>query len=186
MLGKIFLPIIFLFIALPLLAAECLITKALEDPNLKDNQAFWNEYGDLMAKGRSSDDAMKSLLEKFKSADKDKPSVSTERVQTQTGSRAPTSTRSLQLDVQKRAKKEMERLPQHLKEKVDVFLGEALRPGGIKTVRDNPGKYRLEKLPEFGPNAHSVRLSDGYRVLFDLKEDTISLREINKGHIHGN
>lgn len=186
MLGKIFLPIIFLFIALPLIAGECLITKALEDPNLKDNQAFWNEYGDLMAKGRSSDDAIKGLLEKFKDANNENASASAERAQTQTSSRTPTSTRSLQLDVQRRAKKEIERLPAHLKEKVDVFLGEVLRPGGIKTVRDNPGRYRLEKLPEFGPNAHSVRLSDGYRVLFDLKDDTISIREINKGHIHGN
>jgi plasmid maintenance system killer protein len=61
----------------------------------------------------------------------------------------------------------------------------ALRPGGVKELYDNPGRWHFEKLPEFGPDAHSVRLNNGFRVLFDMKEGRLILREVNKGHIHG-
>lgn len=177
MLNKKLLVLIILLFSLSVFSSECLLTKAMSDPKLKDNKAFWNDYSSLVASGKSSDDALKALSAKYDFSSSRAPTVALS-----VNSPRP----ALRLDVHKRARGEIARLPAPLKKKVDGFLEVILKPGGIKEIRDNPGKWNFEKLVQFGPEAHSVRLNGGYRIMFDLKGDDLILREVNKGHIHGN
>lgn len=167
-----------LLISLPALSGECLLTKATQNPLLKDNELFWKEYSELVAKGHDSNKALDSLIKKY----------DPKAVEVKSGPQVATTTFSppKELKIHKTALKEIDRLPAHLKVKVDSFINEVSSPQGIKAIFDNPGKYHYEKLVQFGNNAHSVRLSNGYRVLFDIKDNEILIRQVNKGDIHRN
>lgn len=157
-----------------LFASSCLLTDSLKDPSLSNNAKFWEEYSSLMSKGMSSDDAIKEVRSKYKSTAapvRSAVSVGTPNVR--------------RLDYQKRAQNELKTLPKNLKAKVDEFIEIALKPRGFAEIRNNPGRWHWEKLSQFGPDAQSVRLNGGYRVLFDLKDDELIIRAVNKGHIHG-
>lgn len=52
-------------------------------------------------------------------------------------------------------------------------------------IRNNPGRWNLEKVEQFGKNARTIRLNGGYRVLFDVTPDSVEIRRVNKGQIHG-
>lgn len=177
MLSRTFLFIITLLFSLSAFSSECLLTKAMSNPKLKDNKEFWIDYSALVASGKSSDDALSALASKYDFSSARAPTVA---------SSIHTPKSAFRLSTHKRAEGEIARLPAPLKKKVDGFLEVILKPGGIKEIRDNPGKWHFEKLAQFGPEAHSVRLNGGYRIMFDLKGDNLILREVNKGHIHGN
>lgn len=166
---------IFLF-SFQTLASSCLISDALKDPQLSKNPKFWEEYSSLLEKGVSSDDAIKRARNKLETNSKES-SVASKGISLGTAVR--------RLEYNKRAQHELKSLPKNLKGKVDEFLEIALKPRGFAEIRNNPGRWHWEKIPQFGPNAQSVRLNGGYRVLFDLKDDELIIREINKGHIHG-
>lgn len=155
-------------------ASSCLLTDSLKDPKLVNNEQFWEEYSSLMSKGLDSDAAIKQARLKFQTP----PTSASESKKVSVG----TPARRLQYN--KRAQNELKTLPKNLKAKVDEFVELALKPRGFAEIRNNPGRWHWEKVPEFGPNAQSVRVNGGYRVLFDLKDDELIIREINKGHIH--
>lgn len=167
--------ILVLFFSFSAYSSSCLLSKALKDQSLNSDPKFWEEYSKLVSSGKSSDEAIKSLQSKFQ------------------GQRSPSSSQNKSISTSesprrfsfnKRAEQEMNKLPKNLKKKVDEFLDIALKPKGFSEIRDNPGRWHWEKLKQFGPNAQSVRVNGGYRILFDLKDDQIIIREINKGHIH--
>lgn len=172
---KTFSLILVLAFSLGAHAKDCLLSEALKDPQLSANEEFWREYGALSPKEQASDSHLKALVSKYRSADR-----------TVGPSATPNAVRVLNLAIQNKAEKEIKVLPPNLKQKVDEFLSVALKAGGIKEIRDNPGRWHLEKLPQFGESAYSVRLNDGYRVLFDAGPDAIEVRRVNKGQIHGN
>ncbi|HLT22723.1 MAG TPA: hypothetical protein VKZ84_04740 [Bacteriovoracaceae bacterium] len=156
-------------------ASSCLLTDALKDPALSNNEKFWEDYSALVSKGMNSDAALKQLHSKFQTAPK---------VSSSTGV-AVGNPHARRLKYNKRAENELRTLPKNLKKKVDEFLEIAMAPRGFAKIRNNPGRWHWEKIPQFGPDAQSVRLNGGYRVLFDLKDNELVIREINKGHIHG-
>lgn len=157
-------------------ASSCLLTEALKDDNLSKNTKFWEEYSLLLEKGVNSDEAIKQARKKFVNAPVNTPVVNKS---------ISVSTPVRRLEYNKRARSELKGLPKNLKTKVDEFIEIALQPRGFAEIRNNPGRWHWEKIPQFGPNAQSIRLNGGYRVLFDLKDDELIIREINKGHIHG-
>lgn len=159
-------------------ASKCLLNDALKDPALSSNPQFWEEYSSLTQKGKSSDESLQLLIKKYS------PSLQS----TTTAATNSTSSfqKSLALNLDSKAEKEIKTLPKNLKGKVDEFLDAALKPGGIKEIRENPGRWHMEKLPQFGDNAYSIRLNDGYRVLFDVTDGSLQVRRVNKGQIHGN
>lgn len=85
----------------------------------------------------------------------------------------------------KRAQLEIERLQPALKRRYNLFLETIQGPEGVQAFYRNPGSWHMERLPQFGKNAHSVRLNGDVRVLFDLDEGKVLIREVNRGHIHG-
>lgn len=159
-------------------ANECLLSVALKDPKISSDANFWKDYGDLESQGKASDEEVKKLIQKYTGK---APTTSNKTTNTPP---VPTT----RLDVKDRATKELQSLPKNLKEKVDTFLETALAPGGLDSIRQNPGRWHLEKVIEHGNHAYTVRLNAGYRLLFDMntKDGSLVLRRVNKGQIHGN
>jgi plasmid maintenance system killer protein len=160
-------------------AGNCSLASALKDPELSQNPAFWEDYAKISGKGEPGEAQMQALIEKYKGS---KSSSSAAASAAKTDFKASATYR-----VQTKAEKEIKSLPKNLHGKVDEFIDLATQPGGIQEIRNNPGRWHYEKLAQFGDNAHSVRLSDGYRILFDYDKDTnhFEIRRVNKGQIHG-
>ena len=168
--------LLFLFFSVSSFASSCLLSDAMKDKNLSSDPKFWEEYSKLVATGKTSDEAIKSIRAKFQSASQ---GSQTSKIKVASVAFAR------RFIFSKRAEQEMNKMPKNLQKKVDDFLEIALNPRGFAEIRDNPGRWHWEKLKQFGPHAQSVRVNGGYRILFDFKDDQIVIREINKGHIHG-
>jgi len=153
---------------------NCILSAALKDPKIANNPQFWNDYAKINSSKLSSDKEVELLLEKYKLS-----------LQSAPNSRAEFSP-SRKFNIQHKAEKEIQHLPKNLHQKLDEFIATATASKGLKDLLDNPGRWHYEKLPQFGSKAHSVRLNDGYRVLFDVTDDVIEIRRVNKGQIHGN
>ncbi len=171
--------LLFVF-TMPTWAADCLLQEALKNPKLNSNPQFWEELSQLSANGQPSNHSINTLIEKYagKSAELRNNSSSLEI--TEKLKKSP-----INYSLEKKAEKEIKALPPNLKGKVDEFLEIALRPGGMQEIGNNPGRWNFEKIIEQGKNAYTVRLNDGYRILFDLEDKDLTLRRVNKGQIHG-
>jgi len=171
--------LVFLFLAFSFTwtaqASECLLKEALKDPKLSANGDFWAEYGKLTAKGKVSDTEMKALIEKHggQASNSAAPSSSSTSFQP-----------SQKVEIQHKATKEIKELPASLKAKVDEFIETAAKPGGLQEIRNNPGRWHLEKMAELDGKTFTVRLNGGYRVLFTQKEDSIEILRVNRDQIH--
>ncbi len=159
---------------------SCLLTKAIKDPDLANNESFWADYSSLSNRQQPTEQDIEELVKKHKAEllKKDTPATK------QTQQEVPTS-KPLRLSVHHKGEKEIAHLPEYLHEKVDEFISKATKPGGIQDVRNNPSRWHLEKLPEFGENSYSVRLNGGYRILFEYDHQEIVIKRVNKGQIHG-
>lgn len=173
--ARIVLPILILIIPFSTPAVGgCLITEALKDPRLATNPQFWDDYARLTNSKLTTENEVDSLIKKYKIAAPEAP--------TATAQFNP----SKSFKIQHKAEKEIEQLPQNLRQKVDEFISIATTPNGLNELFNNPGRWHFEKLPQFGDKAHSVRLNDGYRILFDVVDGEVNVRRVNKGQIHGN
>lgn len=162
-------------------AKECALDAALRDPNIANNPQFWEEYSKLPSTEDSK--AVENLLRKFGHQESHQNGPQTT---TTSSSAGKSPSRSMSLNIDKKAEKEIAHLPSNLKSKLDEFVSSMTKPGGVQEVRNNPGRYHLERLSQFGDHAYSVRLNDGYRVLFDMTDSDFTIRRVNKGQIHGN
>jgi mRNA-degrading endonuclease RelE of RelBE toxin-antitoxin system len=151
-------------------ASNCLMAEALKDPKLAQNGKFWEEYSGLAAKGEVPYDQMQALISKHGGLANSKSVPD-----------AKTFKKSISLEVQHKAEKEIKALPKSLKDKVDEFLELALKPGGMQEVRNNPGRWRLEKLHD---GTHTVRLNDGHRIRFQEEGDSLVILRVNADQIH--
>lgn len=159
-------------------AKECGLEVALRDPKIANNSQFWDDYAKL--KSTEDTEAVSALLKKYGHSEAiDLPAGSS------TATR-PLPQRSAQISIERKAEKEIAALPKNLQTKVDEFMTSMAKPGGVLEIRNNPGRYHLERLAEFGDKAYSIRLNDGYRVLFNMDETGVTIRRVNKGFIHGN
>lgn len=178
MLSKVLFVILISIISVPAGATDCLLNQALKDPNLSSNPKFWEDLSQLSEKGKPSDQAVKALIARH--------GGHIDGSDTRTNAGAPSFNKPVSLIMDHKAEKEIHALPKNLKSKVDEFLEVALKPGGMHELHENPGRWHLEKIVQEGNKAHTVRLNDGYRILFDYSDDGLKVRRVNKGQIHGN
>lgn len=166
----------------PALASKCYIAEAMGDRALKNNVAFWDEYGVLVAHGLADEARVLALARKYN------PRFATDVPQTRSASAAPaTSARTpiRAVSHHRRAQQEIERLQPLIKKRYNHFLETLQGPDGVQAFYKNPGSWHYERLIEYGKDAHSVRLNEGFRVLFDVLEDgQVLIRQVNKtiGH----
>lgn len=179
-LNKLFI-IIFIF-SLNTIASECLLTEALRDPKFSSNEKFWEEYGKLSAQKRLSDDELKNLIHKH-GGSLEGESKNTSSLNPKESAFKPSNT----LHIHSKAESEIQKLSPILRKKVDEFLELAVKPSGFDEIRQNAGRWHLEKLTkakDVGDNIYTVRLNSGYRVLFERKDNTIEILRVNKEPIH--
>lgn len=139
-------------------SASCLLSDAMKDPKLSGNSEFWEDYSKLSAKGNVPDKDLQQLITKHTQQNS---SVSNDKISSGAVGQA------YRLNINSQAKKDISRLSKNLKDKMDDFMDLAVQKDGLKKIRDNPGSWRLEKVIENRRTYHTVRLNDGYRVLFD-------------------
>ena len=158
-------------------SASCLLTDALKDPKLSGNARFWEEYSDLSAKGNISDKDMQSLIAKHTKSS-DVKSTNTTPVKSEKMVAHP-------LKLNSQAQKDVSRLTKNLREKMDEFMDLAVQKNGLQKIRENPGRWRLEKVIENHRTYQTVRLNDGYRVLFDIDPTgEVKIFGVNKSVTH--
>lgn len=159
---------------------SCLLTKAIKDPELANNESFWADYSNLSNSKQPTEKDIEALVKKHKA----ELLTNTDSVPKPTVTEIPNG-KYLRVSVHHKGEKEIAHLPENLHKKVDEFISKATKPGGIQDVRNNPSRWHLEKLPEFGENSYSVRLNGGYRILFEYDHQEIVIKRVNKGQIHG-
>lgn len=160
-----------IFATVPSFAANCLMADALKDPKLAQNTKFWEEYGALANKGQVPDDKMQALMAKHGAGSETSASVAANK----------SFEKSLMLEVHHKAEKEIKGLSKNLKQKVDEFLELAVKPGGMKELYSNPGRWHYEKLHD---GTHTIRLNGDYRVNFETSSDGIKVLRVNADQIH--
>lgn len=160
-------------------ASKCLIQEAMTDPALTNNTQFWVEYSQLAARGSVSQQDMLQLARRHNPQFARGPSSTTHTPQV-IPTRAPVQT----LSHHKRATSDIEKLQPSLRRRYNVFLETIQGPQGTQAFRNNPGSWNMERLPQFGPDAYSVRLNGDVRVLFDLRGSEVVVREVNRERIH--
>jgi plasmid maintenance system killer protein len=166
--------LLFTLLSLSVQANNCLLTEALKNPALSGNSEFWADLSRISGTGKPSDQQIKSLVEKH--------GGSLAKV---TAAPPPVATKSGVYSIANKAEKEIKGLPKNLKVELDEFLEIAIRPNGLHEIRNNPGRWHLEKVEQYGKNARTVRLNGGYRILFDVTPEGVEVRRVNKGQIHG-
>lgn len=173
-----FILVIFLQIATAFASNSCFINDILKDPQISNDQNFWKNYDQLLTQGQSHEKALElSYLEHTKKKSQDQKVQSSDNRNSNAKDRAP------KIDISKKGRQEIDRLSPQLKKKVDEFLDLAATPNGLREIRNNPGRWNFEEL-NYKAGMYTVRLNGGYRILFELKNDVLSIKEVNKGNIH--
>lgn len=157
---------------------QCLINEILKDTEISNDQAFWKRYEQLLSDGQSHEKALElSYLERS-----NHKSVNQNNSQKNDSQDTP-NVPAFKVAISKKGQIELDRLAPQLKKKAEEFLEIASSPNGLREIRHNPGRWHLEEL-HYRANMFSVRLNDGYRILFELKNDILTIKEVNKGSIH--
>ncbi len=150
---------------------DCQLSKLMAHPSLAQNDRFWTELGKLKP---NDDRAIKELIKSF----------SPELVTASSSAVQTANTVKKAVAVTHGSQKEIKKLTPSLKKHFDDYL-KIVNEEGVHGLFINPAKWHYEKLPQYGPNAHSARLNDGYRVLFDVAKDgSVNVREVSKAIGH--
>lgn len=93
-------------------------------------------------------------------------------------------TQRIRPQVSKSVYKDVDRLAPPLKQKYAEVVEQLTKDPSGAGFYKNPGRWHFEKIGQYGPHAHSVRLDGGYRVLVDIKDGIATIRQVDKtiGH----
>lgn len=168
------------FLALPLLSyagLSCDMSKTLQvaSQSGKLGDHFWQEYARLSQSG-IGDRELGELLRKHGVTIPESP-ITGRRIT----DLPPPRVRPF---VEKTVIRDVDRLAPPLRQKYAEVVERLTADPSGKSFYSQPGKWHFEKLPQYGKDAHSVRLDSGYRVLFDLQNGVAKIRQVDKtiGH----
>ncbi|MBW2422147.1 MAG: type II toxin-antitoxin system mRNA interferase toxin, RelE/StbE family [Deltaproteobacteria bacterium] len=85
------------------------------------------------------------------------------------------------VEITRRAEKQLRKLPRHIVDNLTIWVT-AVELDGLEEVRRVPG-YHDEKLKGDRAGQRSIRLSRGYRAIYEVKKDTarfVSVEEVSK------
>ena len=163
---------------------ECNIYGRLEQYGDKLDEQFWRDFARLGDKPKERQ--VDRLLQRFNKK-------SGEEVIPVSKAPTPQAVTAVQPRVRPRLIKEAERDVERLskasksvRDKYAEFVEEISSDPSGSTFYKQPGRWHMEKLVEYGPNARSVRLSREYRVLFDIGKngEPPTIRSIAIDKIH--
>lgn len=159
---------------------SCHLTQQLGNPKVSSDAKFWEEFGEISERG--SDRELAELLRKYEVD----PRVSSRPVSLER--RAAGAPASPAYQMSHTAKSELKSLQPALRDKADEFL--QLAKGGsadlYAKLRANQGRWQLERLSGRQSDLQSVRLNQGYRVVFRERSDkSIEIVNFSKTATHG-
>jgi plasmid maintenance system killer protein len=170
---------LFLFINFKNLEAgsNCNAYEQLSNPALQSNSKFWSEYAELNSEGTLTEGELQKLVDKHingQESHQHKPDT------------VVTQLRNLKLEISNKAKKEIAKLDTKiLKESYEEFMTIMSDYTGIKKLRENPGRWNLERIKAFKDEpVYTIRLNGSYRVLFKLEKDELTIMRVNVDDIH--
>lgn len=158
---------------------ECSTLLRLDNPALQSNETFWTDYAILLEKN-ASEKEVQELMAKHIGRSIEPQITSSSSV---THISQPTI-----IHINNKAQKEIAHLQQpKAKKALQEFLDIMADQKGILEIRNNPGKWRLERIKAF-KNSHehiySVRLNGDYRVLFSYEKGELKIMQVNVDDIH--
>ncbi len=165
-----------LFLSLQV-SRSCFFGRAASHPTLRSNQAFLNEVGERyssMTEAEYNDLVSRYLNASGGSSSGPRP----ERRNPNPTELAPIlDRRTYSVSTGGRYNSDFRNLRRNpeLVARLDEFIDAVQRPGGLREIQRNSNSWNFERLTQEGPNAHSVRLNRGYRILFDLDPITNSI-----------
>lgn len=176
---------------------SCKMLKLLEAPEFRENASFWEGFAKISAKGEPSEANLLKLLEQHGIKPNSSPARgdSDDQASAAHGSKRKVTLStppSAPYSLNSQAAKDLAKIQsQHgLKSKFEEFLKSI--PNGAKDLshlKDHSNGWKLEKLSsaQFGEHHYSVRLNQGYRVVFEAAADgQVVIKHISKTVTHSN
>lgn len=172
----VYVALIFLISNLAWSADNCSLADAVADPKIASNPEFWEDYAKLTAQGDATEAQIFELTKKYKD-----PKTSNEVTPRNT----PAPVNHFEIHLSKQSSQDLKKLrsssPQ-LQKAYDEFLG-TMSQRGIQEIRNNPGRWRLEKLND---GSQTVRLNGGVRVNFRIRNgNQLEIIQVNADKVHG-
>lgn len=161
--------ILLLCLANPVQASfSCRMAQMLGDEKIATNPQFWNE----LAKIKHNDAELEKLITKY----------APELLQTE--KKAFIVARQ-EFKIQKPAEKTLAGIKNStIYKNYEEFLDIITDPKkGLQSLYDNPGRWAHKKL-KMNRDQHTVRLNDGYRVLFEVKDGIVNVLDISMEITH--
>lgn len=172
LLNKLIILLLFIF-STQIWALNCDLAKMMnQHPKLAQNSEFWTKMSTINSK---DEQAVRKLIAEFAP----EALESTHVVVSSTVAASESA-----VEISHKVEKAVIRLTKINAKHYDDFT-KILNEKGVQGFYENPGKWHYEKLPQYGPNAHSVRLDGGVRVLLDVgKNGATVVRDISNkiGH----
>ncbi len=172
--------IVLLLVLSPLVshAGSCDAFKKIENAGLYNNERFWDDFAKLSSKGQPSDAQINALIGRYGSSTASASASAT--VPTATASASAVGRSPVQLHRQ--AEKSLKKAPVQIRNKFEEFVRTVREKGvngAIQEFRQKGWNYEFLKQEGF----YSVRLNQGYRAAFDIKDNQIIVRDIGQ-HIY--
>lgn len=158
--------------------ASCDVFDQVKDAGLYENDAFWEDFAQISAKGQPSTAQVKALVDKHKAGTKTQAS-SANPTPTTPNSPQASLVGNRQVKLHHDAEKHLERAPKQVQERFDDLLRLVDEKGAKSAVQDLKTKgwdYHLihEK------NMYAVKLNGGYRALLEVKDGVMHIRDIGQ------
>lgn len=166
-------------------------------PELSGNGEFWALIGDLSAKNQLTDEKVQELITQF--THKTAPLTKAEGVPEASpraivahkdkGQKVKATFSASKVELDRKAVKSLKSLQPSLQVKVKEFIDEVGDEGMQSLSKFRNGRWQLEKLEEagYGPNAYSVRVNHGYRIVFRSDATgALKITDISKTLTHRN
>lgn len=170
-----FIIIIFILFASNLYAgSSCSLSDILKNKEIANNPEFWEDYAKI---NPADEKAIEKLTQKY-SADNKKESLSSQNVDV--------SSNADFIYQDKKIENKIKSNP-GIKKKYEEFISLLKENPDMRIFYKQAGKWRLEKMThDYNfENTYTVRLNDGYRVLFTkLKDGTVQIIEVDKSTTH--
>lgn len=160
-------------------AGSCSPFKKIEEAGLYENEKFWADFAKLSSKGQPSDDQVMALIKKYNS---ETTSLSARNISTPTSIPTASAVGKQPIQLHHKAEKSLKKVPPQIRKKFDVFVALVKEKGVNGAIQELKGhNWNYEYLKQEG--FHSIRLNDGYRAAFDIKDNKVFVRNVGQ-HIY--
>ncbi len=157
------------------MASDCDVFKSIENAGLYQNEAFWEDFAKISARGVPDNSKVQALILKYTDR-------STEIPTSQTVAAAPSTVHATQIgrqtvELHKHAQKHYSKAAPHIQRKVDQLVELASNQDAgsfVHALKTN--NWRYEYIEQVGH--YSVRLNDGYRALLNFKDGKVIIYDI--------